>query len=155
MGLRAKFSEAHRRLEGVLDRLRRDEQQGSALASSFAMLDRSLRELFDEEEAYLLPRLRRTDPSEAAVLAGQHQDLRARLAALRALVTAPIEGSPRGLLVADLMGELAAELRLHRERKEGFLYPWAEQHLGRYLTDSLTPPPPPEDAAPSLTRAAE
>jgi hemerythrin-like domain-containing protein len=118
------LSREHDRLDQLFERLLnalRADAREDALRL-WAEFDDGLCEHMQFEEKVVLPALRTAEPREAASLAEEHEQIRAKLAELGVALDLH---EVRAETVADFV----EQLRRHARRENGLGYQWAERHL--------------------------
>lgn len=106
--------------EQLLNALRADAREDAMRL--WAKFDEGLCEHMQFEERVILPALRAAEPREAAALAEEHAQIRAKLAELGvALDLHEIR--------AETVAGFVEQLRRHARRENALAYQWAEHHL--------------------------
>jgi hemerythrin-like domain-containing protein len=106
--------------EQLLDALRADAREDAMRL--WTEFDAGLCEHMQFEEKVVLPALRTAEPREAAALAEEHDQIRAKLAELGVALDLH---EVRAETVADFV----EQLRRHARRENALAYQWAEHHL--------------------------
>lgn len=125
-GLRERLARDHERLDQVFEQLlaalRADARED--VLRLWTLFDDGLCRHMALEEQYLLPELERQEPREAAWIARDHADMRAKLAELGV-------GIDLHQVPAELVADFIDELRQHALREDAIAYRWseAEGHL--------------------------
>jgi hemerythrin-like domain-containing protein len=123
-GVWALLAREHDRLdqlfEQLLGALRADAREDAMRL--WTAFDEGLCEHMQFEEKVVLPALRTAEPREAAALAEEHEQIRAKLAELGVALDLH---EVRAETVADFV----EQLRRHARREDALAYQWAERHL--------------------------
>jgi hemerythrin-like domain-containing protein len=106
--------------EQLLNALRADAREDAMRL--WAEFDERLCEHMQFEEKVILPALRTAEPREAAALADEHEQIRAKLAELGVALDLH---EVRAETVADFV----EQLRRHARREDALAYQWVERHL--------------------------
>jgi len=106
--------------EQLLEALRADAREDARRL--WAEFDERLNAHMEFEEREVLPALHAAWPGEAAALAAEHEQIRAKLGELGVALD-------RHEIRAELVAEFVEQLRRHARRESALAYQWAERHL--------------------------
>ena len=127
----------HDRIEACLEELRSAARvdDRSALHDAWDALENAVLGHIGAEEEHILPPFAEVYPEEAQAIRVEHEEIRSLLDDLGVSVDLK-------RLNAGTADELAARLREHARREDGFLYPWAQRKLSAwpYFRDALLRP---------------
>jgi len=119
----------HHRIEACLEELRSAARcdDRSAMQEAWDALENAVLIHIGAEEEHILPPFAEIYPEEAEAIRAEHDEIRRLLGDLGVSVDLK-------RLNAGVADELAARLREHTRREDGFLYPWAQRKLSGWAS---------------------
>jgi hypothetical protein len=124
MDIREQMMVEHQNVENLLGEIKHVvlKNDPRLLCEAWRRFERDLEDHLRFEERQLLTPFSQVNPTEAAALRAEHEEIRRRIGELGI-------GTDLHLVRAETVDQLIAQLRAHGEREDRTLYVWAMEHL--------------------------